>query len=150
MQFRRDINAPAKKVYATTIGKETFKKWTFVFNPTSDFETDSADGSWEKGAKIRFIGLNEEGKKEGMVGYIRENVPAKFVSIEYVGVLDGDMELTEGPVAEEWRGFENYTFEDHGETASIVVDLDVNDQMIDYFGKTYPEALNKLKAICEA
>lgn len=150
MQFRSDINAPVNKVYETTIGKDTFKQWTSVFSPDSDFEGGGVDGRWEKGAKIRFITLNKEGEKEGMVGYVREHDPARYVSIEYTGIVDGDVELTEGPVAEEWQGFENYTFEDHGTTSAVIVDIDVNDEMVNYFGRAYPQALAKLKSICEA
>lgn len=148
MQFRKDIHAPAAKVYSTMIGKETFKQWTAVFNPSSDFE-GGVEGDWEKGSKILFTGTNSEGKREGMVGYIRENIPDRYVSIEYAGILDGDQELTEGPVAEEWQGFENYTFEGGDGKTTLTVDIDVNDQMVDYFRETYPKALDKLKEICE-
>jgi hypothetical protein len=150
LQFKSDINAPAAKVYNAMIGKETFRQWTAVFNPSSDFESGNVEGSWEKGSKILFVGTNKEGKREGMVGFIRENTPDRFVSIEYKGILDGDNEITSGPTAEEWQGFENYSFETNDGTTTVTVDIDVNDQMIDYFRDTYPKALNKLKEICEA
>lgn len=152
MQFKTDINAPVATVFDIMLGKETFKQWTSVFNPSSDFETSESEveGSWKKGSKILFIGISKEGKREGMVGWVRENIPHQFVSIEYTGIVDGDLEITEGPVAEAWQGFENYTFEDHNGSTTVTVDVDVNDEMIDYFTKTYPKALEKLKAICEA
>ncbi|MFC3199829.1 hypothetical protein ACFOET_19580 [Parapedobacter deserti] len=149
LQFKTTINAPTAKVYETMIGETTFKQWTAVFNPSSDFESDAVGGGWEKGSKILFVGTGENGKREGMVGYIRENTPNEYVSIEYVGVVDGDIEITEGPVAEEWRGFENYTFTADGEMTTVTVDTDVNDQMVDYFRETYPKALKSLKELCE-
>lgn len=150
MQFKKEINAPAAKVHEIMIGKETFKQWTAVFNPSSDVEGGGVEGSWDKGSKILFIATDKNGKREGMVGYIRENTPSQYVSIEYKGVVDGDNEITEGPIAEEWQGFENYTFDGHGEITTVTVDIDVNDQMVDYFRETYPKALDKLKEICEA
>lgn len=149
MQFRSTIKAPVDRVYETMIGKDTFKQWASEFNPTSDFEGGGENADWERGSKIYFVGLNHEGKREGMVGYVREHAPARYISVEYVGILDGDNELTEGPVAEEWKGFENYTFVDREGTTELIVDLDVNDEMINYFGETYPRALNRLKALCE-
>ncbi len=149
MQFSTTINAPVGEVYDKMLGKETFKQWTAVFNPTSDFEGGGVEGSWDKGSKILFVGTNEQGKREGMVGYIRENTPNQYVSIEYVGILDGDNELTEGPIAEAWQGFENYTFEGSDGSTTVTVDIDVNDEMVDYFKETYPKALEKLKEICE-
>lgn len=148
MQFKKEINAPVSKVYQTMIGRETFKQWTAVFNPSSDIEGGGIEGSWEKGSKILFIGMSKEGKREGMVGYIQENTPNQYISIKYAGIVDGDNEITEGPAAEEWQGFENYTFETQNGITVVTVDIDVNDQMIDYFRETYPRALDKLKEIC--
>ncbi|MGK6349906.1 SRPBCC family protein [Parapedobacter sp. DT-150] len=151
MQFSITIDASTAKVYDTMLGKETFKQWTAVFNPSSDFEGGGMEGSWEKGAKILFVGISKEGKKEGMVGRINENIPNQFVSIEYTGLLDGDQEITEGPATEGWVGsFENYTFEEQDGATQVTVDIDVHDSMVDYFKQTYPKALEKLKEICEA
>ncbi|WP_257668423.1 SRPBCC family protein [Parapedobacter tibetensis] len=147
MQFKKDINAPVAKVYDTMLGQETFKQWTAVFNPSSESDME---GSWDKGSKILFVGTNDEGKREGMVGRIKENILHRFVSIEYTGIIDGDKEITEGPAAEGWAGtFENYTFEEHDGATTVTVDIDVNDEMFEYFKVTYPKALDKLKGICE-
>lgn len=149
MQFRKDIKATAASVYETMIGRETFRLWTAVFNPFSDFEGGGPGGGWDKGSKVLFVGTDREGKREGMVSYIRENIPGRYVSIEYTGIVDGDNELTEGAVAEEWHGFENYTFESHAGITTVIVEIDVNDRMKDYFLETYPKALDKLREICE-
>ncbi|WP_256011631.1 SRPBCC domain-containing protein [Desertivirga xinjiangensis] len=144
-QYKTNINAGVEKVYDTMLGKDTFKQWTSVFNPSSDFE-----GSWTKGSKILFTGLSKEGKKEGMVGKIQENIPYKFVSTFYLGVVDGDKEITEGPAVEAWAGgYENYTFEESNGITELTVDVDVNSEMLTYFNQTYPKALEKLKEICE-
>ncbi|WP_188753371.1 SRPBCC family protein [Parapedobacter defluvii] len=149
MQFTTSINAPVATVYDKMIGKETFKQWTSVFNPSSDYEGGDMEGTWQKGAKVLFVGTDKQGKREGMVGYIRENIPNRYISIEYVGILDGENEITEGPVAEDWQGFENYAFEGHNGSTTVTVDIDVNDQMVEYFRNTYPKALEKLREICE-
>jgi hypothetical protein len=146
IQFKTDIQADVSKVYQTMLENEGYRQWTSVFNPTSYYE-----GSWNKGDKISFVGTNKEGKKEGMVGLIREHIPKKFVSIEYIAMLDGEKEVKDGPHAEDWIGaYENYTFTGNNGQSTVTVELDVNDQMIDYFKTTYPKALNKLKEICEA
>ena len=51
-------------------------------------------------------------------------------------------------LAEAWQGFENYTFDSYGGSTVVTVDMDVNDQMIEYFKETYPKALAKLKELC--
>jgi|SRR5690606_9607401 len=145
MQFKIDIHAGIENVYDTMLGEKTFKKWTSEFNPTSDFE-----GSWEKGAKILFVGVNKEGKREGMVGLIEENIPYRFISIKYIGLLNGDKEITEGPEIESWvNTFENYSFSGNDIQTTVTVDIDIQDQWVDYYEKTYPKALERLKQICE-
>jgi hypothetical protein len=151
LQFTVSIHAPASKVYDFMLGissKSTYEQWTSLFNPTSTYE-----GSWDKGNKILFIGVDEKGEKGGMVSRIAENIPNRFVSIQHYGLVKGDKEITEGPEVEKWaNGFENYTFKeskgpDSGTT--VIVDLDTTEDFLDYMNQTYPKALDKLKELCE-
>lgn len=148
LQFRVSINAPANKVYGFMLGiksKSTYEQWTSLFNPTSTYE-----GSWEKGSKILFIGVDEKGEKGGMVSKIVENITNQFVSIQHYGLLKADKEITEGPEVEKWaNGFENYTFEENNGITTVTVDLDTIDDFLDYMNQTYPKALDKLKELCE-
>lgn len=146
MQFSVTINAPVEKVFNNMLGPETYKQWTSAFNPTSSYE-----GTWAKDEKISFIGVNKEGKKEGMVGVVRAYRPNDYVSVEYTGLLDGESEITEGKEMESWIGsHENYTFKAEGNQTRVTVDLDVDEPYLGYFKDTYPKALDKLKQISEA
>lgn len=145
LKFSVSINAGVIKVYDSMLSKKTFVQWTAAFNPSSTFE-----GDWEKNSKMYFIGVNKEGKKEGMIGIVEENLPLEFVSIYYIGILDGDKEITEGPIIEEWaNAYENYYFKEIDGKTTVTVEMDINDKMRDYFNLTYPKALAKLKEICE-
>lgn len=148
LQFKKEINAPAQHVYETMLGlkdKSTYDAWVKVFNPTSSFE-----GSWDKGSKIYFTGIDENGKKGGMVSRIEEHEPAKFVSIGHLGILDGETEITSGEHVEAWQGgHENYTFEENNAVTTVTVELDTVAEYADYFKENYPAALAKLKEISE-
>lgn len=145
LQYHINISAPAAKVAETMLGKDTYSQWTSVFNPTSYFE-----GGWNKGDKIYFIGLNKEGKKEGMVSEIAEHIPNRFVSIRHYGIYNNGEEITEGPEVEKWAGGnENYTFTENNGSTTVTVDVDVTDEFTGYFNDTFPKALQKLKEICE-
>lgn len=148
LQFKVSINAPATKIYDCMLGinnKSTYEQWTALFNPTSTYE-----GSWNKGNKILFIGVDEKGEKGGMVSKIAENIPCQFVSIQHYGLLKADMEITEGPEVEKWaNGFENYTFEENNAITTVIVDLDTSEDFLDYMNEAYPKALDKLKELCE-
>lgn len=148
LQFTVSINAPVQKVFDVMLGissKSTYEQWTSVFNPTSSY-----DGNWEKGSKILFIGVDENGKRGGMVSQIAENIPNKFISIRHYGLLQADEEIVEGPEVEKWaNGCENYTFEENNGTTTITVDLDTVEDFLDFMNETYPKALAVLKELCE-
>ncbi|MBV9962811.1 MAG: hypothetical protein JO072_11230 [Parafilimonas sp.] len=148
LQFKKEINATSQKVYETMLGlkdKSTYQYWTSAFNPTSTYE-----GSWEKGSKIYFAGVDENGKKAGMISEIEEHQAAQFVSIRHYGFLDGDTEITTGEQVEKWAGgHENYSYQESNGITTVTVDMDTIDEYLDYFNNTYPTALNKLKEISE-
>jgi hypothetical protein len=148
MQFKVEIKGPADKIYNLMLGipdKKSYEQWTALFNPTSSFE-----GNWEKGSKIKFIGVDEQGEPGGMLANIVENITHQFVSIQHVGILKGNEEITSGPEVEQWaNGFENYTFKENDGVTTVIVDLDTTEDFIEYMKETYPLALNKLKQICE-
>jgi hypothetical protein len=148
LQFSINIKAPAAKVYNMMLGidnKTTYEQWTALFNPTSTYE-----GNWNKGSKILFVGVGEDGKKGGMVSEIAENIPNQFVSIRHYGLVSGDIEITEGPDVEKWAGgLENYTFEENNGITKVIVDVDTTEDFEDYMNNAFPNALAKLKEISE-
>jgi hypothetical protein len=148
LQFTVNINAPLNKVFDTMLGisnKTSYEQWTALFNPTSTYE-----GSWEKGSKMLFVGVDEKGEKGGMVSRIIENIPNQFVSIQHYGMVVAGTEITTGPEVEKWaNGLENYTFKENNGLVSVTVDLDTIEDFIDYMTENYPKALEKLKEICE-
>ena len=148
IQFKKDINASAEKVYNTMLGIgkiETYEQWTAEFNPTSTYE-----GSWEKGSKMYFVGTDENGKRGGMISEIADNIPFQFVSIRHYGMLDGENEITEGPEVEKWAGgLENYSFHENNGVTTVTIELDITEDYLDYFDTTWPNALNKLKELAE-
>ena len=148
LQYKVSINAPVTKVYDFMLGissKSTYEQWTALFNPSSTYE-----GSWNKGDKILFVGVDEKGEKGGMVSRIVENIPYRFVSTQHYGLVKADKEITAGPEVDKWaNGFENYTFEENNETTTVTIDLDTTADFVDYMNQSYPKALDKLKELCE-
>lgn len=146
--FTASIKASATAVYETMLGlkdKSNYEYWTKAFNPTSSFE-----GSWEKGSKIHFVGVDENGNKGGMVSTIVEHKVAEFVSILHIGFLKGDEEITTGEEVEKWAGgHENYSFQEQDGLTTVTVEMDTIPEYADYFKTTYPKALENLKGLIE-
>ncbi|NJO69915.1 MAG: hypothetical protein HC830_12095 [Bacteroidetes bacterium] len=145
LHFEIVINASVGTVYQNMIDAKSYSAWTAAFNPTSRFE-----GTWDKGASIRFLGTDQDGSVGGMISRIRENIPNKFISIEHLGMITGDKEITSGPEVESWAGaLENYSFREENGKTILAVDTDSNEEFETYFKDTWPLALQKLKEICE-
>ena len=72
------------------------------------------------------------------------------MSFEHLGVVKKGVEDTESEEVKDWAGAkENYTLtEDNGKT-KLVVDMDSSDDFKDYFLKTWPVALEKVKELAE-
>ena len=145
LHFEITINAPVEKVYSTMIDEKSYKEWTAAFNPTSTYK-----GSWDKNAKILFIGTDKDGVAGGMVSRIKENMPNKFISIEHLGFVKGDEEITSGAEVDGWAGaLENYTFKSVDGGTLLSIDMDSNEDFKSYFMETWPKALAILKTNCE-
>jgi uncharacterized protein YndB with AHSA1/START domain len=146
LHFEIDINSSRDKVYRTMLDDKGFSEWTSEFNVASRFE-----GTWEKGAKIRFLGQDTDGKTGGMASRIKENIASWFVSIEHLAILKDDREITNSPEAKMWEGaLENYTFRGQNSHTRLSVDVNTNEEFKAYFKDTWPKGLKRLKAMCEA
>ncbi|OYX25981.1 MAG: tungsten formylmethanofuran dehydrogenase [Flavobacteriales bacterium 32-35-8] len=148
LQFKIDIKSSDQNVFETMLGLkniETYEQWTAEFNPTSTYE-----GQWKKGAKMYFVGTDDQGNRGGMVSEIADMIPSKFVSIRHYGMLDGNTEITEGEQVEKWAGgLENYSFHENNGVTTVTVEMDSTEEYVDYFNTAWPKALDKLKSIAE-
>lgn len=146
LRLETTIAAPVEIVYSRMLDEQYYRVWTAPFNPSSHYI-----GSWDKGSKILFIGTDKDGTKGGMVSRIKENIPNQFVSIEHLGVLQGDQEITSGPEVEGWAGaLENYTFIKQDGRTLLQVEMDANEEFKAYFEETWPKAFEALKVVCES
>ena len=142
LHFEVAIRAPRARVWQVMLAPDTFRTWTAVFMPGSYYE-----GSWDQGAKIRFLG--PEG--EGMTAEIAENRRHEFVSIRHLGLIQGGVDDTESPEARAWApAYENYTFTEQDGVTTVRIDTDTTEDFESMFQDLWPQALSKLKEICEA
>lgn len=86
-----------------------------------------------------------------MYSRIKENRKHEFVSIEHLGMIDGNGVIdTESDEVKKWTpAFENYTFKDVDGGTEVSIDLDVADEWKEMFDESWPKALDILKEIAE-
>ena len=142
IHFSTNIDASNKKVWDVLWDDNSYREWTSVFAEGSYAKTDN----WKEGSKVLFLSPGGD----GMVSRVAANKPNKFMSFEHLGVVKNGIEDTESEEVKGWAGAkENYTLiEDNGKT-KLEVDLDSTDEFKDYFLKTFPLALEKVKDLAE-
>jgi uncharacterized protein YndB with AHSA1/START domain len=142
LEYKINIDAPAKKVWEKMLGPETYREWVAVSWPGSFYE-----GEWKQGEKIRFIGNDQSGTLAKLV----EVKPLQSISAEHIAVLmPGGIEDRDSEVAKGWVGItEKYNFnESNGET-ELKVTIKTNPAWEQMFNDGWPAALEELKRICE-
>jgi uncharacterized protein YndB with AHSA1/START domain len=141
-EFKITINAPKEKVWNILWGDDSYPAWTSVFAEGSRVETDN----WKKGSKVLFL----DGKGSGMVSTIAENIPNEFMSFKHLGEVKEGVENIASETVKEWAGaLENYTLKSTNGKTELTVDMDISEEYMDYFMKTWPKALEKVKELAE-
>jgi hypothetical protein len=141
-QFRISINAPKEKVWQTLWGKDTYPSWTAAFAEGSTVQTDD----WKKDSKVLFV----DGKGNGMVSTVAENIPYRYMSFKHLGEIKNGVEDTTSAGVTQWAGAtENYTLEEEGDYTKVVVDMDIAEEFYEMFSQMWPKALNILKELAE-
>jgi hypothetical protein len=141
LTFEVTIQAPRSLVCDTMLSQDGYRKWTAAFSEGSHYI-----GSWEQGAKIRFLAPSGD----GMISEIAENKPGEFVSIRHLGMVEKGIEDTTSEKTRAWApAYENYTFSDVPGGCHVVVTLDTAPDWEQYMLDTYPKALALLKGLCE-
>lgn len=136
------IQAPRQRVWDTMFHPDSYRIWTAAFTEGSCFE-----GSWEQGARIRFLDTNGD----GITSVIAESRPCEFLSIRHLGLVKGGVEDFDSEEARSWApATENYSFTEEGVGTRVDVRMDITEAFEDYLRKTWPLALARLKALCES
>lgn len=142
MNFSADINAPKEKVWEILWNLDSYRAWTSAFAEGSNAQTDN----WKEGSKVVF----GDGKGNGMVSMVAQNKPNEYMSFKHLGVMKDGVEDTTSDEVKGWAGaMENYTLKGENGSTTLSVDIDINADFKDYFEKTFPVALEKVKALAE-
>lgn len=141
LTFKTTINAPRNRVWDILWGADTYSEWTAAFAAGSTAKTD-----WQEGSKVLFV----DDTNRGMVSRIAAKRPGEYMSFEHLGDFDNGVEDLVSMEAKGWAGaHENYYLTTVNGTTELLVELDTADEYKDYFQKTFPLALEKVKALAE-
>ncbi|MBK8230782.1 MAG: SRPBCC domain-containing protein [Candidatus Eisenbacteria bacterium] len=141
LEFSVMIEANRPVVWDRMLADDAFRDWTSVFAEGSHFV-----GSWEQGARIRFMAPDGN----GLSSRIAENRLHEYLSIEHLGYFLNGVEDTESDGVRSWApAYENYTFSDANGGTRVDVVMDATDEIEAEMSQKWPLALARLKEICE-
>ena len=142
INFSIIINASKEKIWNILWEDANYRNWTATFFEGSYAETDN----WKEGTKVLF--LSPAGS--GMVSEVAANRPNEFMSFKHYGEVKDGVEDTTSDKIKVWAGaMENYTLVETDGNTTLHVALDITEEYKDYFLKTWPIALEKIKTLSE-
>lgn len=143
LSFKIEINADATRVYHTILGKDTYAQWAEIFNPSS-----TAQGTWEEGSEIRFLGKDQDGKVGGIISTVVKNTPGRYIELRHQGYIEKGVEHTDE--SNPWYGAQEiYTLSEKNGITCLSIELDTDTSHEEYFLEKYPEALQRIKYLAE-
>lgn len=136
--FTITIKAPRNIVWHTLWQDATYRQWTNPF-----CEGSYAISDWKEGSEIQFLSPNGA----GIYSLIdRKNEP-EYIAFKHIGELKAGQKLPKS----DWSGaMETYALTETGDTTNVAVEIDINEEHMNYFATTWPKALEKLKEISES
>ncbi|HEX2543392.1 MAG TPA: SRPBCC domain-containing protein [Ramlibacter sp.] len=142
LHFSVRIAAPRERVWNLMLAPDSYREWTAPFCEGSWYE-----GSWDEGQRIRF--LTPQG--EGMVAQVAQHRPGEYVSLRHLGMIarDGSVDLDSDAVKAWAPAYENYRFVDRDGATEVQVEMDTLPGYEQFMQDTWPQALERLKALCE-
>lgn len=142
MVFFTNIEAPRAVVWHILTDGDYFRKWASAFCEGSHFV-----GDWQPGGEMRFL----DGDGKGMISIVKINEPGERLHLQHVGTISAGGEENRDITFEWGDARENYDLlqEEDGITR-LRVEMDVADNMRDFFMDAWPRALINLMELAEA
>ena len=142
LNFSTHINASKEKVWNTLWNDATYRAWTSAFAEGSYVKTDN----WKEGTKVLFLDPDDN----GMVSVVAKNKPNEYMSFKHLGEVKKGVEDMGSERVKGWAGaMENYTLKEENGRTTLSVEMDSTDEFGDFFAKTWPNALEKVKELSE-
>lgn len=138
LQFSIDIEADKEKIWEALWNETHYRDWSSVFGEGSHYVVNN----WNEGSKIMFLASDQS----GIYSIIERHVPNETIQFRHIGnVLNGE----EQPIDDEtkkWSGAtESYSLKEGSGFITLLVEIDVLDEHVEFMSSNLPIALQKIK-----
>jgi len=142
LEFSIDIQADKTKIWKILWEDQTYREWAGVFSEGSYFSTSNL----EEGSTVMFLAPDQS----GIFSVIVSHTPNKVITFKHLGtVLIGKKQ----PIDEEtkkWSGTsETYFLKEGKRNTTLIIEIDILDEHLDFMKNKMPLALKKIKSLSE-
>jgi len=132
------IEASQEKVWSVLWNDATYREWTAVFHEGSHALSD-----WMQGSEVLFLGPDGT---SGMYSSIETLIENDTMIFKHHGEIKEGIKQADA----RWNGSrERYFLSTEDNQTILKVELDTDEAFEEYFSKTFPLALDKIKEISE-
>jgi c-di-GMP-related signal transduction protein len=139
--FTIGIHAAKEKVWNILWNDSTYRKWTAPFCEGSHIVTD-----WKENGKALFL----DSTKSGMFSVIDKIIPNELISFKHLGEVKNGVEQAPDEKSKQWAGsMEIYKLNVTNGFVTLIVEVDVMEEMEKFIADTFPKALEIVKSLSE-
>jgi hypothetical protein len=143
LQFTKDINAPARKVWDTLWNETTYSQWTNAFNPNGGSMLQS---DWEVGGRTLFL----DGKGNGMVSTIKTKNEPYDIVFEHLGEVADGKEDTTSEKVKSWAGsLEEYHLSENNGVTTLKASVQTGEEWEEMMNNGFTVGLEEVKRLSE-
>ena len=141
LEFKIEIDAPAKRVWFSLWDDFFYRDWTRVFCEGSYMLTN-----WELGGRVQFLSPNGS----GMYSVLSEKVDFERMCFTHIGEIQGFQELPLDNKSKLWSGGqENYYLQELNGKTILTIRMDITKEHKEYFLSAFPKGLDRVKQNAE-
>lgn len=141
LQFSIDIKADKTKIWKALWDDKHYRAWCGVFYEGSYYIADS----WEEGRRIMFLAPDQS----GISSIIEIHIPNETIQFKHIGsVVKGEIQPPDDETIK-WSGAtESYSLIENSDFITLLVEIDVLEEHVEFMSAKFPEALEQVKKNC--
>ena len=141
LEFSIDIQASKEKIWEALWDDAHYRDWSGVFGEGSHYVVED----WKVGSQIMFLASN----KSGIYSIIERHVPNETIQFKHIGSVINGQEQPIDDETQKWSGAtESYSLTEGSESCTLIVEIDVLDEHVEFMSTKLPIALEKIKENC--
>lgn len=141
LQFSITIDADTTTIWKALWDDTSYRDWVSVFQEGSYASTDD----WKEGSIVHFLDQD----KNGIYSIIQQHIPNETITFQHIGTVVNGKEQPVDEETKQWTGAtETYTLSEDNNTITLIVNIDVLDEHLEFMNNAFPKALEKIKNNC--